>query len=118
MAENMNTIAPNDYSDARWSRFPFWAIVQGLLALAVLTTQQAQAAVECEAFRWESERLDFNAAKDQRRISARSRITILTRVLKAWSAARPVVSPALTLTSWCAIRPIIIEVWRRSFGFR
>ena len=67
--ENMNTIAPNDYPDVRWSRFPFWAIVQGLLTLAVLTTQQAQAAVECEAFRWMPERLDFNAAKDQRRIS-------------------------------------------------
>ena len=65
----MNAIAPNDYSDARWSRFPFWTIVQALLALAVLTTQQAQAAVECEAFRWERERLDFNAAKDQKGIS-------------------------------------------------
>ena len=51
------------------SRFPLWAIVHGLLALAVLTTQQAQAAVECEAFRWEPERLDFNAAKDRKRIS-------------------------------------------------
>ena len=59
-AENMNAIAQNDCSDARWSRFPFWTIVQGLLTLAVLTTQQAQAAVECEAFQWEPERLDFN----------------------------------------------------------
>ena len=66
----MNTIAPNDYPDVRSSRFRVWAIVHGLLALAVLTTQQAQAAVECAAFQWMPERLDINAAKDRRRISA------------------------------------------------
>ena len=36
--------------------------------MLALTTQQAQAAVECQDFRWEEERLDFNAPKDQRRI--------------------------------------------------
>ena len=65
----MNAIASDDYSHARWSRFPFWTTVQALLTLVVLTTQQAQAAVECEAFQWMPERLDFNAAKDRRRIS-------------------------------------------------
>ena len=69
ITEDMNAIAPNDDPGARWSRFPFWTLVQALLTLAVLTTQQAQAAVECEAFRWEPERLDYNAAKDRRRIS-------------------------------------------------
>jgi len=67
MPKNMSAIPPNEYSDARWSRFPFW-IVPALLIVAVLTTQQAQAAVECEAFRWEPERLDFTAAKDQKRL--------------------------------------------------
>ena len=64
----MSTVALNDYIGVRWSRFPVRATAQGLLALAVLTTQPAHAAVECEAFRWEKERLDFTAAKDQRRI--------------------------------------------------
>ena len=67
--ENMKVVAQNDSSEARWSRFPFWTIVQAVLTLTVLTTQQAQAAVECEAFQWMPERLDFTAAKDQRRIS-------------------------------------------------
>jgi tetratricopeptide (TPR) repeat protein len=70
MAENMNTIAPNDYPDVRSSRFPVGVIVHGLLALAILTTQPAQAAVECAPFNWEFERLDFRAEKDQRRIRA------------------------------------------------
>ncbi|MDP9130731.1 MAG: ABC transporter permease, partial [Candidatus Binatota bacterium] len=34
----------------------------------ILTTQQALAAVECEPFRWEPERLDVNAPQDQKRI--------------------------------------------------
>jgi tetratricopeptide (TPR) repeat protein len=63
----MSTVALT-YMGVRWSRVPLRATAQGLLALAVLTTQPAHAAVECEAFRWERERLDFNAAKDQKRI--------------------------------------------------
>jgi tetratricopeptide (TPR) repeat protein len=69
MAENMSSIAPNNYAGVRSSGFRLGVIMHGLLTLAILTTQQAQAAVECEAFRWEPERLDYNAAKDRRRIS-------------------------------------------------
>ena len=65
----MNAIVRSDCPGVRWSRFPLWAIVRGLLALVVLTTQPAQAAVECEAFQWMPERLDYNAVKDRRRIS-------------------------------------------------
>ena len=89
-----------------------------LLALAVLTTQQAQAAVECEAFKWEAERLDFNAAKDRRRISEVESHHFDARVESLARGKTSRLGPAVTLTSWCVIRPIIIEVWRRSFGFR
>ena len=65
----MSTSALNDYMRVVRSRLPLlWTIVQGLLVLA-LTTQQAHAAVECEAFQWMPERLDYHAAKDRRRIS-------------------------------------------------
>ena len=66
----MNAIAPNDCPGALWSRFSLWAIVQGLLALTVLATQPAQAEVWCAPFKWEFERLDVRAEKDQRRINA------------------------------------------------
>ncbi len=44
---------------------PHWLVFALLTGLA----QQAQAAVECEPFRWQEERLDVTAAKDQLRIS-------------------------------------------------
>lgn len=40
-----------------------------LAVLTALTAHQAQAAAECEQFKWQEERLDFTAAKDQLRIS-------------------------------------------------
>ena len=68
--KNMNATTPNDCLAPRWSRLPFSAVVQVLLALAVLTTQPAQAEVWCAPFKWEFERLDVRAEKDQRRIKA------------------------------------------------
>ena len=63
----MNAITER-WLHTRWAYLPPRVIFLAFLALAVLTTQQARAAVECEALRWEPERLDFNAAKDQRRV--------------------------------------------------
>ena len=40
-----------------------------LLGFAVMTTPLASAAVECEPFTWQEERLDYTAAKDQLRVS-------------------------------------------------
>ena len=40
-----------------------------LLLLAIAPPSPAHAAVECEAFKWQEERLDFTAAKDQVRIT-------------------------------------------------
>jgi len=57
---NMNTVSPIASSAVRWS------------LVAVLTASmvhEVQAAVECESFKWQEERLDFTAPKDQLRIS-------------------------------------------------
>lgn len=54
------------YSDSR--RLALWRMVQAWLLLAALGGQPAWGA-DCEAFKWQDERLDFNAAKDQLRIS-------------------------------------------------
>jgi tetratricopeptide (TPR) repeat protein len=52
------------------ARFSVWIIAQALLACAFLATQPARAAVECEPFYFQDERLDVNAAKDQVRIAS------------------------------------------------
>lgn len=53
LTENMNTV--------RWSL--------AFAAFAALSVSQARAAVECEPFKWQEERLDVNAEKDKVRIS-------------------------------------------------
>lgn len=53
LAENMNTV--------RWSL--------AFAAISALSINQARAAVECEPFKWQEERLDVNAEKDKVRIS-------------------------------------------------
>ena len=64
----MDALRLSDCYGARWRRISFWTAVQGLLALAVLTTPQAHAAVECEEFKYGRERLDYNSPDDQPRI--------------------------------------------------
>jgi len=61
-------LRPTDCYGARWGRFPLWTAAQGLLALAVLTTSQAHAAVECGEFKYGRERLDYNSPDDRPRI--------------------------------------------------
>ncbi len=61
LAWNMNTASSNARSAVRWP-----------LVLAVLITLvalEAHAAVDCEPFKWQEERLDVTAANDQLRIS-------------------------------------------------
>lgn len=65
----MNAVLSNPRSDAHRARSPRWAIAQTFLALAVLLAGPVQAAVECEPFQWQEERLDFTAAKDRLRVS-------------------------------------------------
>src|SRR5215203_6174206 len=57
-----------DRHGACWRRISFWTALQGLLALAVLITPQAHAAVECEEFGYGRERLDYNSPDDHPRI--------------------------------------------------
>ena len=64
----MDALRPNDCYGARWRRLSLWTVIQGLLALGVLTTQQAHAAVECGEFTYGKERLDYTAAEDRPRI--------------------------------------------------
>ena len=65
----MNAMTPNSCSDARKPPLLSWvAGLAAVLGLAVLPAQKADAAVECETFRWMPERLDFNALQDQKRI--------------------------------------------------
>ena len=114
--ENMSTSALNDYC-ASWARAcRCWTIVQGLLVLA-LATQQAQAAVECEAFQWMPERLDYNAAKDRKRISDVQRHHFDAGV-ESLVRGKTGVSPGGDIDFLVRFRPTIIEVWRHSFGFR
>ena len=68
-------------------------------------------------FNWMTERLDFNAAKDRRRISSIESFPFDAHV-ESRLAARPVIGPAGDIDFLVRYRPIIIEVWRRSFGFR
>ena len=65
---NMDAVRPVDCYGAQWRRVSFWTAVQGLLALAVLTTPQAHAAVECEEFGYGRERLDYTSPDDRPRI--------------------------------------------------
>ena len=51
------------------SGFPLWMTAHAVITLAVLVTQPAQAATDCEPFLWQEERLDYNAGRDQLRIS-------------------------------------------------
>lgn len=60
LTRNMNTVSLITRSAVRWSL---------VAVLAALVVHEAQAAVECESFKWQEERLDFTAAKDQLRIS-------------------------------------------------
>ena len=65
----MNAITENDCPGACRSPHPRRVIfLTALLTLALLTPQQATAAVECEEFKWQEERLDFTSPKDQVRI--------------------------------------------------
>ena len=64
----MDALRLNDCYGARWRRLSLWTVIQGLLALGVLTTQQAHAAVECGEFTYGKERLDYTAAADRPRI--------------------------------------------------
>lgn len=43
--------------------------VAALIGLTMVARQPAHAAVECEPFTWQEEKLDYTAAKDQQRIS-------------------------------------------------
>src|SRR5688500_4444026 len=64
----MDVLRPSDCCGARWRRFSLWTAVRGLLALAILTTPQVHAAVECEEFTYGKERLDYNSLGDRPRI--------------------------------------------------
>ena len=66
VGQNMNALA---VSKRCARRLRLGAIALALLGFAVMTTPPASAAVECEPFTWQEERLDYTAAKDQRRIS-------------------------------------------------
>lgn len=65
---NMSDAAPKACTSLHWPDLPCWTIMPTLLAL-IVAAQPAQAAAECAPFTWQAERLDFTAAKDQRRIS-------------------------------------------------
>ena len=65
----MNTVVPSIRSDVRPVSVLRWATAQALLAFAAFTTQHAQAAVECEPFKWAHVRLDVNSANDRVAIS-------------------------------------------------
>ena len=68
LAENMEALRSSDGFGALWGRFSLWTAVQGLLALAVLTTPQAYAAGECGDFTYGRRPLDYNSPNDQPRI--------------------------------------------------
>ena len=65
----MNTDFPYCRSDLPKARSPLAAAALVLLALSLMATRPAQGAVQCEAFQWQEERLDFTAPKDRLRIS-------------------------------------------------
>ena len=65
----MSTVSRYGRSDLRRSR-ALCAIARACVValLPALAMSEVQAAAECEPFKWMRERLDFNAAKDQRRV--------------------------------------------------
>ena len=69
----MNPFPSSDRCRARRRRVSSWALVQAVLALAVVTSQEAhaqkaQAAVICEEFKYGRERLNYNDPADRPRI--------------------------------------------------
>lgn len=65
----MNTIAHSLSSTVRRPGVRLRWLSRLLLGLTVLVAHQAGAAVECQPFRYERERLDVNADRDQQRIA-------------------------------------------------
>ena len=64
----MTSPAPDAFRIRPCAEAPLRSVASLSLVLAMLIAPQA-GAVECEPFRWERERLDINAPKDQLRIS-------------------------------------------------
>lgn len=68
VSQDMNAVASNQCGTRR-VRSRLGAIAHTLLGFALLTAPPASAAVECEPFTWQEERLNYTAAKDQLRVS-------------------------------------------------
>ena len=114
----MSTVSRDARSDLRRSR-ALCAIARACVValLPALAMSEVQAAAECEPFVWMPERLDFNAAKDRRRVSSIESFHFDANV-ESLTRGKTGVRSAATSTFWCATSRIIIGGWLRWSGWR